>query len=191
MDVVKDLESRGAEVHYEQIKIDVPKPVEAGVDYAAVAKYLGLVDQFSGLTYEDTWKRTDMLLSEVLAHVVPAEHTVCDCGCEPADHEPVNQVGAYIANRPMTPRKQRLARKLLAIILPVAARVKSRGSLGAPPSIVLNHRNQIAAQAAITASGDVVALWGAAHIPGIGKLLREAGFTRTKRSWATAIESNN
>jgi hypothetical protein len=50
-------------------------------------------------------------------------------------------------------------------------------------SVILRERNAIAARAALRASGDVVMIWGHAHIPGIGQLLEVGGFRLTSVTW--------
>jgi hypothetical protein len=50
-------------------------------------------------------------------------------------------------------------------------------------SIVVDERNKLAVDAAIAAEGDVIMLWGHAHIRGMAELLERQGFLPQEVSW--------
>lgn len=53
-------------------------------------------------------------------------------------------------------------------------------------SLVLHHRNRHAILKALETSANAVLPWGAAHLPGMGKLLVQNGFERESRTWLLA-----
>ena len=55
---------------------------------------------------------------------------------------------------------------------------------------LIDDRNVFAVKQAIAENKDVVLFWGAAHLPGMHKLLRKAGFKPTKSSWRLVIPSS-
>lgn len=60
--------------------------------------------------------------------------------------------------------------------------------------IVLDRRNEVAARKIleeVDAGNDVVSTWGAAHLPGIGKLLEANNFVRVKEEWFVAYYGQN
>ncbi len=57
--------------------------------------------------------------------------------------------------------------------------------------LILDWRNEIAARGIleeIRKGNNVVSIWGAAHLPGIGKLLEEKGFVKISVDWTTAYQ---
>lgn len=54
-------------------------------------------------------------------------------------------------------------------------------------SVVLHHRNRFAILKALEAPVSAVLPWGAAHLPGMGKLLERNGFERESRAWLLAL----
>jgi hypothetical protein len=67
--------------------------------------------------------------------------------------------------------------RMLAILWPL------HSMLG---SLVLHHRNRHAILKALETPANAVLPWGAAHLPGMGKLLVQNGFERENRTWLLA-----
>lgn len=60
--------------------------------------------------------------------------------------------------------------------------------------IVLDWRNEIAVKKIIeelSGGHSVVSFWGAAHLPGIGRLLKRQGFVKISEDWITAYHKRN
>ena len=55
--------------------------------------------------------------------------------------------------------------------------------------IVVDERNEIAAKAALSAQGDVVMVWGHAHLDGIDRWLQANGFTLQSVSWRELLRA--
>ena len=55
--------------------------------------------------------------------------------------------------------------------------------------VVLDERNEIAAEAALAAELDVVMLWGDAHLKGVETRLEAQGFRLERVSWRTLLEA--
>jgi hypothetical protein len=53
---------------------------------------------------------------------------------------------------------------------------------------ILESRNEVAMRGieSYLPEGDVASIWGAAHLRGIGKSLKRAGFREVRREWFTA-----
>jgi hypothetical protein len=52
---------------------------------------------------------------------------------------------------------------------------------------IVTHRNSVAATAALGGGGDIVLVWGADHLAGIGALLRDAEFRLTRTTWMPVV----
>jgi hypothetical protein len=175
--LISDREAEGASVHYELIERDIEGPRQRTFDMKTLAPVLGMQFQFDGLNYKDSWTRTDMTASEFLAHATRR-------GPKAPTEEQLAEVLRVIGG---SDKRRRVTRWFMMRLLLAVRYLPLPGPMGVPLSIVLGVRNLIAAKAALEASGDVVAIWGAAHLPGIGKILRDHGFVRTAREWTTAI----
>lgn len=58
--------------------------------------------------------------------------------------------------------------------------------------VAINYRNQIAfseIEKQLNAGYSVVNIWGAAHLPGIGKMLEKKGFKKIRQEWLTAYQN--
>lgn len=58
--------------------------------------------------------------------------------------------------------------------------------------VILDYRNQIAfseIEKQLNAGYSVVNIWGAAHLPGLGKMMEEKGFKKIKQEWLTAYQN--
>lgn len=172
-------EADGAAIHYERVLNDVEGPHLPTLDMKTIAPAIGMQFQWSGINYkEDSWIRTDMTWSEAVAHATRNEPT-------PPHPEQIKQVLNFIGG---TPRRRRITRQIASLLITLLVKLPFSGPQGIPRSIILDHRNEIAAKAALEATGDVVAVWGAAHLPGIGRILTGHGFTHTAREWHTAMK---
>lgn len=173
-------EAVGFEVHFEGVTNDMADPPKIFVDLAGFASLLGLQGQKAGLTYRPHWTRTDISLSELVAGMAPETLSrMVDTA------EKMNEFLSSMDGHDQRHLIGSVIRRMMAfgLALPKAGPF----ALGIKDPTILGRRNEVAARAAIEAERDVVALWGAAHLPGIGELLGEAGFHRTDRQWTPVM----
>lgn len=178
-----DLEADGYQVQYETVKCDIPNPPPNPLPLREIATLLDLTYQAAaeGMTRPpDHWVNADMPLSQILADADPAQLQAAydDGGAKGAD---------ILKTLQETPLARRLFRWILVRALPVAERLVGATPYGVPKATIIDARDAIAATHALTHPGNVVTVWGAGHLKGIGKHLRAAGYKRTTRTWATSI----
>lgn len=177
-DRIQDLENAGYEVHYEMVKNDMDNPPMEGVlDYKALSGIFKLQSQKDGLIYGDTWKRTDITTSQLYAQ----------SDMEKVRHLGVKMTEAMTAIKALDPAPTGFLRFLMKAVLTVSRFIKQGSLAGIPRSIIVDQRNGVALNAALRAKGNVVAIWGAEHLPGISAGLRAHGFRHVNTAWTTAI----
>lgn len=182
------LEAHGAVVHYEMIGKPPRDELDAasGEDLAAIGafmdqmatgadqiaalmQYYGWAYQTDALPYPARWRNTDMHGLQLIRAI---------------------GTGKILA-RPLS-RKPSVGQDLLAtcaalgVFFRLAGRVPVMMALvarkGQDIPVILGERNKIALDA-LPADGDVVLIWGADHLRGIGRGLRRAGFRQAGRTW--------
>jgi hypothetical protein len=178
-----ELEGTGYQVQYEAVKCDIPNPPPEPMPMREMADALGLTYQASpeGMTRPPAhWVNADMPLSRFLADADPAQLQAAydDDGAKG------REIIKLLREEPIA---RTLARWLLVRALPVAERLINATPYGVPRTTIIDARNRIAAEHALAHPGNVVTVWGAGHLKGIGKHLRAAGYVRTTRKWAVTI----
>lgn len=73
----------------------------------------------------------------------------------------------------------------------LAASKTSLGSGGINDAIILDERNLIASRAALASRQPVIAIWGAAHLPGIAANLKKAGYHVVSQRWVPVYAYNS
>lgn len=186
--LVADKESAGSQVHYEMVENDTGEAMKLGLDVRRFAQAAGMVFQKDGLPYPDHWLRTDMSLSEYLSHGNPAKIQKA-LDREDQNEDDLDLLSSY-EGLPL------LARRFFVYGMPVLHRLfwlkdhlGGKSSLGISHKITIDARNKIGVDAALSAESNVVAIWGAAHLPGMGKLLEQAGFIETDRRWLVSVDA--
>jgi hypothetical protein len=76
--------------------------------------------------------------------------------------------------------------KLIAFVTKITTKDKD-AALGALEGFILDERNKYAIKEALKVKGNVTLVWGAAHLEGMGKLLRQSGYRHKNRSWDLLI----
>lgn len=173
-------EKGGFDVHIEGVTSDMADPPKIFVDLDGLASLLGLQGQTTGLDYRPHWTRTDINLSELVAGMAPEVLSKMVDATE--------KMNDFLAS--MDGHSQRrLIGSLIRGVMAFGLALPKAGpfALGLKDPIILDRRNEVAALAAIEAEGDVVAVWGAAHLSGIGELLSDAGFRRADRQWTPVM----
>lgn len=181
-------ENMGYSVQYERISNDLSaeemKKIKGGEGtgelYEKLAEIAGLHPQSKALTYKDHWTNTDITMSEWLKLGKPATSLMAMISEVAAGLDKIIEIGG----------KERVGSDLrfglcwMPVFKHVIPKSKERDT------IILDMRNEIAADAMLKAEGNVVSIWGAAHLNGIGKILRKAGFRRESRVWSTAVHKD-
>lgn len=186
-------ERRGAEVHYEMLKMpsatipsaltdqeqDWVNRLRAVNTLPVIADLLGLSMQ-KQIAVEPHWRNTDTDILTLFSRLDDPERWISSMEAAAKalgglDKEVASMsVGWVLRHLPMLSRM-------------LSVRAWFSRSVRRDRRVFLDDRNLIAVEAALSAPGDVVATWGAAHLPGIGKGLRAAGFRHVDRQWTVAL----
>lgn len=192
--IVTRAEKAGAVVHYEaicdrgeprsSIEADLVDRFKGGTAYARIADLLGglALQHKTDLLIQPHWVNTDVSTVELIRLLPNAEEFVAT----------LEKVEASVDD--ITPEMLRLldwALRHLSLLGPVitlhsllSPRRRTRSS---ERKVIIGHRNRIAAEAILTESRDVIALWGAGHLEGIGNILEQSGYRKTHTRWLPAI----
>lgn len=174
-------ENMGYSVQYERVRNDLKddgtdKPRGTGNLYDMLADMTGLVAQSRALEYKDHWRNTDLTLSQMMEYSYMEKLT-----------DMIEKATDSLEKLVSVRKKERLGREIRTGLrwMPVVQHLipKNRER----DAIVINLRNIIAADAMLNAEGNVVSIWGAGHLKGIGELLRDEGFVRESRLWTPAV----
>jgi hypothetical protein len=158
---------RGLLEHYEQLR------ERASLLNGMMAGATGMVTQLDAFPDWVQWERADLSALEMmrLRGVRPLP---------PMDERVITAFAEFLAKpraRSAVYRFIRSTPRLLAALWPL------HSMLG---SLVLHHRNRHAVLKALETPQNAVLPWGAAHLPGMAKLLVQNGFARESRSWVLA-----
>ena len=202
--LVDDHEARGYDIQFEAIR---PIPADSDAtdeeralaarlktisSFGLLAEFAGLAGQYDVLPPRRHWTPTDIdRLTMIRGLRDPAEFAdtleqMRDMLVELDDLPPV-----------IVPAFRRIIRAVLRNLPRIAhvqdAIARRRGDRDPvhmfTDGVVTAGRDRAAADGALNADGDVVALWGAAHIPGIAAHLTAAGFRLESTTWTTAIRA--
>ncbi|OHU47345.1 hypothetical protein BKG82_27220 [Mycobacteroides chelonae] len=174
----------GASIQFELLARSTTQPdpqmLRENVKYRALVRYLaialGMQMQHQGLAMHSSWVHADLRLDEFVA----ATGGSLDRNLSLPDGVSDALVAA---GRCVLLRSRRTRRTLMLAILGAAALVPQLGRFA---DIVLPARNRIAARSAeLSTTTRTVSIWGAAHLPGIARLLTRAGWTVSGVSWWT------
>lgn len=168
----------GSEVHFEGV-INDEKPKGYKPDRTELDRFckkMGLVSQHNGLFYFDHWIRTDLKVSQVKAHMADPDklNVLLEQG------KVMKEVSDVLDDHPdMTPLLHRFFRYALAYL------PQRRNNTTAA---VLDARNRHAVSTMLASGTDIITVWGAAHLDGMGKILTSAGYQLTDTDWNVCIE---
>lgn len=168
----------GAEIHYESVKDDRISREKIMPDMRKVADFLGLQYQMSAIHYSPEWKRTDLTFSEVFSGASDAEKL----------HRQASEFEEFMVGARDGKHYDKYARVTcwLLRMAPLLSRVPL-GFAGARYNTIMGRRNMCAVDAINAIDADVLAIWGAAHVRGIGKTLRGQGWSLKAREWDVAL----
>ena len=190
--VVGDLERRGAAVHHEGIQQPPPDTAMTPDEAAAVAKlhtapaYAWLADLL-GLTvqripgHHDGWVNTDLDALTFL-RALPNRDRLLRL------FDDVDRLQTDLNDASAPPWATTFLRRAARVMTSPMGRRLLRITRRRDPNeaVILGMRNTMALAALDDTTGDVVAIWGAGHLPGIGHGLSQRGYTRTDRQQITA-----
>ncbi len=174
------LEAGGSVVHFEGLNSAASAPWHARRKmrlFAAMSRRMnlvfdamGFVNQAEALSYPPRWKHHDLGSTTVFAafrylHLLRLRLLV-----------------SLVTSRPF---RKIMTTAFLTQLLTESSNDEPETGLAAlfNQAVVLDARNLHAVNAALQEDGDVVLLWGAAHLPGMIQLLGEAGFEQTTIDW--------
>lgn len=158
---------RGLLEHYEQLR------ERASLINSMMAGATGMVTQLDAFPDWRKWERADLSALEMmrLRGIKPIP---------PMDERVISAFAELLAK----PRAQEaIYRFVKSMPRMLAALWPLHSMLG---SLVLHHRNRHVILNALSTKANAVLPWGAAHLPGMGKLLRQNGFELAEQSWVLA-----
>lgn len=173
----------GATIQFELIERTTTQPdpqvLRETVKYRSLMRYLamamGMQTQQCGLAMHRSWVHADLRWDEFAAATGSSGRIL---------NLPESASDVLVAaGRSVMLRSRTTRRTLFLAVLGVAALLPQ---LGAFDDIVLPARNRIAARAAeLSATNRTVSVWGAAHLPGIARLLTRSGWAVSSVNWWT------
>lgn len=179
---ISGYESMGYSVQYEMVKNDLQdqpekaKLLATGKLYQMIAELTGLESQGVGLKYKKHWTNTDITASEMLKYA--SMETLAELIKKAT--EGLEKV-MESEHRETAGEKIRFCIRWMPLFQLLAPNQREH------MKVLLDLRNDIAADAMLNAEGNVVSIWGAKHLKGIGELLRAKGFKRESRVWTPAV----
>lgn len=192
--VVTALHELGATVQYESLRLPRPEDrmttrergfvqrFQANKTRSTLAAMLGLDLQHTKiLRVQPWWVNADISLLELLRALPNPEQFITrleSLGIEPDD--------------PQEQLESREIARFLIRHLPLLTSILRpldwlRPGRRAERRVILDLRDRSAASAILAANRDVVAMWGASHLPGIGSILRNHGWTPSGTHWRVAV----
>lgn len=174
-----------------------PKEKEVADQFNAVfglmkefCELMSLQHQKEGLTYSTSWVNTDMKLYDLIQTFT--QQDICLMknsenidGLFTAEKEFEQFITRWVINK--------ILKNFVAIGVIFAINTLFSKNKRAVKRLILDARNEIAFKAIVEhlKDGDVVTIWGAAHLPGIEKYLKKFGFKEVQRKWFTAYKVRN
>jgi hypothetical protein len=192
------LEAAGASVHYEQIRpsaeedwaaaSDSERAARPGMwkaqDRAALAacRYLDWVRQPFPLDNAASWRNVDLTDLDLVRRASPGNIREEQRAAEEADY--TDDELETLMGAGMTIFTRLLALDRFGLLPRLAGHVAVGDAYAGIDRARTRERNRMAL-AALPPGGDVVLLWGSAHLPGLAAGLRQAGYRRQSTEWMT------
>jgi hypothetical protein len=186
--LVADLQAGGAQVHAEGVA-SPPKHTPMTEEEAAALAKMRLSPMYTWLAEElglvvqripgdrSRWVNTDMNALEFLRALPDRESFL-------KTFDQFDEMVAELNGEKMPPLVGKIIRGAIRVMAsrPGTAIIRRRGRKNPNGAVIDTARNAIALQAIYETTDDVVAIWGAAHLPGIGEGLANRGFRRIART---------
>jgi len=185
IDFLKEKENQGAAIHLEGVQEAVGRTdyERASINTLTSLMMLGKkIANLTGLTYQTDafanaprWEKHDVTKLDVVQKM--SQKTLKVLG----------QVSAEDIT--ISPRKALWSLRNMHIIAPLGNLIPfTRGIISSEG--ILHQRNRFAVSAALDTDRDVVLVWGAAHLPGMDRILRDAEYDRSAHSWRLMLDSS-
>lgn len=181
---ISGYESMGYSVQYEKVRNDLPDGAESPLAtvklYEKLAEISSLKAQSEGLEYKSHWRNTDITMSQFMEFADISSSLT----------KMVSEAGDTLDKMAEKTDKERLERDIRSFLcmIPVIHRFVPKNKKR--DAIIIDLRNTVAADAMLNAEGNVVSIWGAGHLKGIGELLEDEGFSRESRVWSAAVNKS-
>jgi hypothetical protein len=140
---------------------------------------LGLTYQHEGLVKPARARNADLTILELARH---ADSDAIAKGVVAAKKQGIDvtdDTGAQVASW--------VVFQIFATLIGTPIRAFLPAAKYLPENLVIQERNAIAIGLALQERSDVVLPWGAAHLPGMVKLLRHNGYRRVDTTWRTTL----
>lgn len=171
--ILTELEDDGVVVYAEGVRYaDGTVPGRSILQTLVIHEIFGdLVHQTIALPNQKRWRNVDLTVEELLEHTDDPEDLakLISPGMAAHDRRSATTVGA-------------LMRPVLVPALALGGALTGFGRM-AHEQALLDRRNERVMDAVLAEDHDAVLLWGAAHLPGMGRILAEAGYERLARAW--------
>jgi hypothetical protein len=207
--LVSAAQSRGAVVHYESTgevtdaerqglsdeELQALKAIE-GMDVLQkrLPRFLGLIHQCDSWSRRPEWVNTDMSTVELIRAL-----GVKRLPTGPPDAEKMNEMfdwlGCPCCIPPVVSRSLasavRFVLRNVSWLTPLASLMRGPVAAWLSKSVIIGERNKIAVAAAVATPRDhpLVMIWGAGHLPGLGRMLKTHGYALCSTDWFTALKS--
>ena len=154
-----------------------------------IAEVMSLQLQKEGLTYASSWVNTDMKLYDLIRSFARKNIDLVDLNKEKNIDRLSNESGQAIMRWLINKLFNRFVP--LSIIFAITTFFSKNKRLA--QKLILDDRNKIAVQGIneYLRDSNIVTIWGAAHLAGIEKQLKRAGFREIRREWFTAYTVKN
>jgi hypothetical protein len=202
-DVIAGLEAEGALICYEGIRPAADKEWAAAADgelavrglsrtvssrgLPALCRYLGWVEQGTGLKYSPSWRNVDMTDLELVRQAQPrniSEHSDgfsnLFAGLTPEQFDVVMGSGSALVIRVQSLDRFRLVERW-------SLRTVSSDAYRHVHRVMVDDRNR-GALAKLPLDADAVLLWGDGHLPGLAAGLKKAGYRHRSTTWVSVGE---
>lgn len=152
-------------------------------------EFIGFQDQRKGLAYDSSWVRTDMDMFALIKKFSHARINPISTGTKKGKLNKFFK-GSDSSDRAITKWLLGYLLTLLPLFLILSRLmcfVMRRSRL--TYQVIIEERNLIAVNgiARYTEVSNIVSIWGAAHLPGMIKLLGKLGFREVQRKWITVF----
>lgn len=149
---------------------------------------MSLQYQKNGLTYPVSWINTDMRLYDLIRAFVQRDLYLVKRGWEvedPFTEEFEQNIARWLIDK--------IFNRLVPVATILAVGTLFSRNMRGEKRLILDARNEIAFQGIdqYLKDGNIVTIWGAAHLPGIEKCLKKSGFREVRREWFTAYTVRN
>lgn len=150
-----------------------------------LTRVISLMHQRDGLAYDVSWVNTDLKLYDLVRSFTRQRVRLTRDEIEPKDLLDKEELIRWITDKTLN----RFA--AFAAIMSVATLFSRDKRLG--KQLILDQRNTVAIHGIhkYLLEGNIATIWGAAHLAGIEKQLKQLGFREVRRTWFVAYHTRD